>query len=334
MSSESPPAAVLTRALRRVYGARRSQVTALDSIDINVRQGELFGVLGPNGAGKTTLIKILVTLLLPTSGEAYVDGLDVVKDYRKLRPRISMVSGGEASGYGLLYVREQLWLFSQLYGMSSKEAKRRIDELLERLGLSYAANRKVSSLSSGMRQKMNLVRGLLPDPRVLFLDEPTVALDVTAARDVRREVRRWMDEDPTRTIILTTHYMQEADELCDRVAIVNRGRVVAQGTPAALKQSVRDDVIVDLELEPGDPIVRGLRDVEGVLAAGAEARDGVDAVSVILADDAALPDVLAIVQRSGRSIRGLQKREPTLEDAFVRLTGKGMAEAEQEEVEA
>ena len=165
-----------------------------------------------------------------------MDGIDVVKDYKRLRSRIAMVSGGEQAGYGILKVREQLWMFSQFYGMDSKAARRRIDELLERLGLADAANKQITGLSSGMRQKMNLVRGLMTDPRVLFLDEPTVALDVGAARDVRAEVKRWMAEDPTRTVILTTHYMQEADELCDRVAIVNRGRIVAEGAPRALKQ--------------------------------------------------------------------------------------------------
>lgn len=333
MSSATPHPAVLTRALRRVYRSRRDEVVALDGVDIEVQPGELFGVLGPNGAGKTTLIKILVTLLLPTSGEAYVDGLDVVKEFRPLRRRISMVSGGENSGYGLLYVREQLWLFSQLYGMPSKVARARIDEMLERLGLAFAAKRKINSLSSGMRQKMNLIRGLLPDPRVLFLDEPTVALDVSAAHDVRREVRRWMDEDPTRTIILTTHYMQEADELCDRIAIVNHGRVVAEGRPAELKQRVQSDVVIDLELAAGDPVLPALRAVEGVLAASATPRDGSDAISLILADDAALPRVMSAVERSGRAIRGLQKREPTLEDAFVRLTGRGLAEEERDAAE-
>src|SRR5437867_13298401 len=127
--------AVETKALRRVYRSRSQEVVALDGVDVHVRRGERFGVLGPNGAGKTTLIKILVTLLLPSSGEAYVDGLDVVREYRKLRHRISMVSGGEMSGYGLLKVREQLWLFSQLYGLPSAQARKRIDELLDRLGL-------------------------------------------------------------------------------------------------------------------------------------------------------------------------------------------------------
>jgi ABC-2 type transport system ATP-binding protein len=321
--------AVETRALRRVYRTRGQEVIALDGVDLQVRRGERFGVLGPNGAGKTTLIKILVTLLLPSSGEAFVDGLDVVRQFRELRHRIAMVSGGENVGFGLLKVREQLWMFSQFYGMPSRVARRRIDELIERLGLTDASDRLVSALSSGMRQKMNLIRGLMTDPRILFLDEPTVALDVSAARDVRDEVRRWMAEDPTRTVILTTHYMMEADELCDRVAIVNRGRVVAEGTPAELKQQVQQNAIVDIQLSPGSPLLDALRRVEGVAAASVSEQDGIDRFSLQLSSDAALGGVMRIVEGSGRQIRGVQKREPTLEDAFVKLVGRGMAEEEQ-----
>src|SRR2546428_10961751 len=182
--------AVETRALRRVYKTRSQEVVALDGIDLRVPRGQRYGVLGPNGAGKTTMIKILVTLLLPSSGEAYVDGLDVVHQFRELRHRIAIVSGGENVGFGMLKVKEQLWMFSQFYGMPSGAARRRIDELLERLGLSEAANRTVSALSSGMRQKMNRIRGLMTDPRILFLDEPPVGVDDGAARDVRSEGRR------------------------------------------------------------------------------------------------------------------------------------------------
>ena len=320
--------AVETRRLRRIYRARGDNVVALDGVDLQVRPGELYGVLGPNGAGKTTLIKILVTLLLPSAGEAFVDGLDVVKDYRRLRHRIAMVSGGESSGYGLLKVREQLWLFSQLYGISSRVARDRIDELLQRLGLAEAANRKVAALSSGMRQKMNLIRGLITNPRILFLDEPTVALDVGAASDVRSEIRRWMAEDPERTVILTTHNMVEADQLCDRIAIVNRGRIVADGPPVGIKQQVRQEVVIDLQLGPGSRLLDGLRELDGVVAASVDEQDGTDRFSLLLADDSVLARVLALVERERRSVRGLQKREPTLEDAFVKLVGHGMAEEE------
>ena len=321
--------AVETKALRRVYRSRSQEVVALDGVDVHVRRGERFGVLGPNGAGKTTLIKILVTLLLPSSGEAFVDGLDVVRQFRELRHRIAMVSGGENVGFGMLTVREQLWMFSQFYGMPSQPARRHIDELLERLGLSDAGNRRISTLSSGMRQKMNLIRGLITNPRILFLDEPTVALDVGAARDVRDEIRRWMAEDPTRTVILTTHYMMEADELCDRVAIVNRGRIVAQGTPAELKQQVQQEGIVDLQLSPGGRLLDALRSIEGVVGASVLEQDGIDRFSLLLSSDAALTGVMRIVEGSGRRIHGVQKREATLEDAFVKLVGRSMAEEEQ-----
>jgi ABC-2 type transport system ATP-binding protein len=327
-SSDASRLAVETRGLGRVYKTRNETVTALHSVNLEVREGELFGVLGPNGAGKTTLIKILVTLLLPSSGTAKVDGLDVVRDYRRLRPRISIVSGGENAGYGILRVREQLWMFSQFYGISSKVAHARIDELLERLGLADVANRQISGLSSGMRQKMNLVRGLMTDPRVLFLDEPTVALDVGAARDLRQEVQRWMAEDPTRTVILTTHYMQEADDLCDRIAIVNHGQVVIEGTPESLKHEVQRDVVVDLQLEPGDPLLDRLRAVDGVGAASVREEDGVDRFSLLLSDDAVLTHVISAVERSGRRVAGLAKRQPTLEDAFVKLVGRSMDEEE------
>jgi ABC-2 type transport system ATP-binding protein len=321
--------AVETRALRRVYKSRQQEVVALDGIDLRVMRGQRYGVLGPNGAGKTTMIKILVTLLLPSSGEAYVDGLDVTNQFREVRHRIAMVSGGETVGFGMLKVKEQLWMFSQFYGMPSGAARRRIDELLERLNLTEAANRQVSALSSGMRQKMNLIRGLMTDPRILFLDEPTVALDVSAARDVRNEVRRWMAEDPTRTVILTTHYMMEADELCDRVAIVNRGRIVAEGTPAELKQQVQQNAIVDLQLSPGERLLDALRAVEGVVGASVLEQDGTDRFSLLLSSDAALGGVMRVVEASARQIRGVQKREPTLEDAFVKLVGRGMAEEEE-----
>ena len=321
--------AVETKALRRVYRTRAQEVVALGGIDLRVMRGQRYGVLGPNGAGKTTLIKILVTLLLPSSGSAMVDGLDVVTQFRELRQRIAMVSGGENVGFGMLKVKEQLWMFSQFYGMPSRPARQRIAELLERLGLSEAADRTVSALSSGMRQKMNLIRGLITNPRILFLDEPTVALDVGAARDVRDEVRRWMAEDSTRTVILTTHYMMEADELCDRVAIVNRGRIVAEGTPAELKRQVQQNAIVDLQLSPGSRLLDTLRGVDGVAAASVSEQDGIDRFSLQLASDAALGGVMRVVEQSGREIRGVQKREPTLEDAFVKLVGRGMAEEEQ-----
>jgi len=225
--------AIQTENLGRIYkirGGKKSEpkeLMALEDVNLQVRPGELFGLLGPNGAGKTTLIKILTTLLAPSSGQAWVAGFDVAQDPQKVRERINMVSGGETSGYGLLTVRENLWMFAQFYGIPSKEANQRIKELLEIVGLADRINAKSSDLSTGLRQKMNIVRGFMTDPSVLFLDEPTLGLDVGASRDVRNFIRSWIDEDQTRTLLLTTHYMVEADELCDRVAILRDGEIRA-----------------------------------------------------------------------------------------------------------
>ena len=297
-------------------------VKALDGVTLAVPEGELFGLLGPNGAGKTTLIKILVTLLLPSSGRALVDGLDVVRDAPAIRRRISMVSGGESSGYGILTVREQLWMFSQFYGLPGKEAKRRIDELLAVMGLADDADKKVYNLSTGMRQKMNLCRGLVSDPKILFLDEPTLGLDVSVARDVRAYVKRWMAERPHKTVLLTTHYMMEADELCDRVAIIDQGRVVACDTPSALKRRVRGESLFRLQvasLRDGAPQVAS---IPGVECFRQERRDGTTELSFALADEGALSDVIAAITRNGGRLLVLEKREPTLEDTFISLVGR------------
>ncbi|MCX7840018.1 MAG: ABC transporter ATP-binding protein [Anaerolineae bacterium] len=229
--------AIETHNLGRVYKIRdtkkkeHKELIALREVNLQIEQGELFGLLGPNGAGKTTLIKILTTLLAPTSGWARVAGFDVMQQQAQVRPLINMVSGGESSGYGLLTVRENLWMFAQFYGIPSAQANRRIKELLDIVKMSDRLNTKSSDLSTGLRQKMNIVRGFMTDPKVIFLDEPTLGLDVGAARDVRAFIRQWITEHRERTVLLTTHYMVEADELCDRVAIINQGRVLACDTP-------------------------------------------------------------------------------------------------------
>lgn len=245
--------AIETEHLGRVYKPRKYSKdelktrVALSDVTLSVPRGELFGLLGPNGAGKTTLIKILTTLLAPSSGWAAVEGYDVNREPQYVRPCINMVSGGEASGYGLLTVRENLWMFAQFYGLSSADANRRIAELLAVVKMTDRMHTKSSQLSTGLRQKMNIARGFLTDPKVLFLDEPTLGLDVEASRDARAYVRQWVSDDPTRTVLLTTHYMVEADELCDRVAIINAGRVLACDTPSALKRRLQQDPIVHVE---------------------------------------------------------------------------------------
>jgi ABC-2 type transport system ATP-binding protein len=330
--------AIRTDNLGRIYkirGGRKSEpkeLVALQDVNLQVQPGELFGLLGPNGAGKTTLIKILTTLLAPTSGSAFVAGLDVSKAASHIRHRINMVSGGEASGYGLLTVRENLWMFSQFYGIPSKIANQRIQELLQVVGLLDRINTKSSDLSTGLRQKMNIVRGFLTDPEVLFLDEPTLGLDVGASREVRQFISRWVKDDPTRTILLTTHYMVEADELCDRVAIINQGQVLACDTPDRLKRRLKSDVIFRLEVSPLNGIGIGIFDaMPGVLRLADQPKDGFTILEMILTHDDVLSSIVNTLTSHDIHILNLQKREATLEDVFVDLVGRSMAEVEREE---
>src|SRR5512140_2073597 len=289
--SAPPKLAVEVENLGRIYKIRgakqnrnsRKELVALQDVNLEVRQGELFGLLGPNGAGKTTLIKILTTLLAPTSGRAQVAGHDVAREPGKVRALINMVSGGESSGYGLLTVRENLWMFSQFYGLPSREANERIKVLLKIVGLEDRMNTKSSDLSMGLRQKMNIVRGFLTDPQVLFLDEPTLGLDVGASRDARRLIRSWLDEDRKRTLLLTTHYMVEADELCDRVAIINRGRVLACDSPAALKQQIQRDALFQIAVSGMNGLkTAALEQLPGVRRAGREESGNLSVLNLIL----------------------------------------------------
>jgi len=329
--------AIETENLGRIYKIRgskkekkiRKELVALQEVNLQIEQGELFGLLGPNGAGKTTLIKVLVTLLAPTSGRARVAGFDVVDQPQLIRPRINMVSGGESSGYGLLTVRENLWMFSQFYGLSSKEANRRIEELLTMVGIADRIHTKSSDLSTGLRQKMNIVRGFLTDPEVLFLDEPTLGLDVGASRDVRRFIRQWLEEDGSRTLLLTTHYMVEADELCDRVAIINQGRVLACDKPSVLKQRLQRDAIFEIETSPLNGLsAEALESLPEVRKASLSETDSGAKLDLILVEEAALAGVINILTQKNIRILKFSKREPTLEDVFVDLVGRSMEEVE------
>ncbi|HEY0444002.1 MAG TPA: ABC transporter ATP-binding protein [Candidatus Limnocylindrales bacterium] len=326
--------AIDVRDVRRVYRAKPKDIVALDGIDLEVAPGEFFGLLGPNGAGKTTLIKILTTLLLPSSGTARVFGFDVVNDTKRIRRIMNMVAGGEQSGYGILTVRESLWMFGQFYGLGTRDAWRRVDQLIEAVGLDEQREQRVATLSTGQRQKMNFARGLLNDPWIFFLDEPTLGLDVAAARSVRELVVQWKAAVPGRTVLLTTHYMAEADELCERIAIVDHGRILAIGTPAELKHRVQSESIFRLELDRLDAGAGALARLPGVVSAAVAADDSGSGerqtvvVNIVLRDDAALGGVVTALAGLGAQIRALRKSEPTLEDVFVELVGRGFDDAD------
>jgi len=247
-----------------------------------------------------------------------------------VRERIAMVTGGEHSGYGLLTVREQLWMFSQFYGLAGREGWRRVDELIEAVGLAEQRLQRVSTLSTGQRQKMNMARGLLNDPWILFLDEPTLGLDVSAARGIRELILDWKAAVSGRTVLLTTHYMAEADELCERIAIVDRGRILAIGSPDELKRRVQRESIFRLEVDRLDGGAGRLAHLPGVVSASLAAEVDAEvqrvAVNLVLAEDGALGGVVSALAGLGSQILALRKSEPTLEDVFVELVGRGFSD--------
>ncbi len=327
MSSPALAPAVEVRGLKRTFRASRGgpQVTALAGVDLRMERGEIFGLLGPNGAGKTTCIKILSTLLYPTEGKALVAGFDVVEQPVEVRRRISLVSGGESAGYGILTVRECLWMFSQYYGVPTSVAWGRVDELIGIVDLREQQHTRISKLSTGQRQRMNFARGFVSDPEILFLDEPTLGMDVTAARSMRQFVAKWVRERPGRTVLLTTHYMAEADELCDRLAIIDRGQVLACDSPAALRRQVQGGQHVELEIKAidRDPDLAMLNGVHAAWGAPHPER-GTRTLKFRLPPELQLGEVLRQLEGLKVRVEGVATRETTLEDVFIAIVGRGL----------
>jgi ABC-2 type transport system ATP-binding protein len=252
-----------------------------------------------------------------------VAGHEVVKEAHAIRPKINVVSGGESSGYGILTVSENLWLFARIYGVPTKDLKGRITKMLELVGLGEKANARLSHLSTGQRQKMNFCRGFLTDPSILFLDEPTLGLDVTSARAIRKYLKEWMQEDRSRTLLLTTHYMAEADELCDRLAIIDKGKVLALDTPANLKRRVQQHSIFELSVAHGSKLP-DLSKLPGVFQSVTTETPNTLEVKVLLHEESVIGSVVTSMVGGGARILNLKKTEPTLEDVFIELVGHGL----------
>jgi len=302
-----------------VFNRKKKTVPAVKGISFEIADGELFGLLGPNGAGKTTSVKMLTTLLIPTAGTAKILGLDIVNDAEAVRPRIGFIFGGERGLYWRLNATDNLRYFASLYYLDPAVSKKRIPYLLEMVGLTDRADEKVEGYSRGMRQRLHIARALLHDPEVLFLDEPTMGLDPVGARELRQTVRNLQDEK--KTILLTTHYMFEADALCQRVAVINKGEIVAMDTPSKLKDSVNDLSVVEIEVFGIPPeTVEKIKTLSMVENVSVEDRDQLQLLLVHTSKGAeAIP--LLISELNGLKLGKVTTREPTLEDAYVRLVG-------------
>jgi len=321
-------AVIETFDLTKVYGGR---VRAVDRLNLRVGRGEVFGLLGPNGAGKTTTVRMLTTFIRPTSGSARVAGYDIVREADRVRRVIGYSSqevGVDRDATG----RENLWLFGRYHHLDSKALRVRVRELLELTGLVDVEDRLVKTYSSGMRKRLEIATALVHDPEILFLDEPTLGLDVQTRANIWDYIRRLRREG--RTIILTTHYLEEADRLCDRLAIMDRGRVVALGAPGELKGRVEGDSVSlslpvdDLEgLEAGmgraervlsgQPFVRGVRRVDGRL------------VVYVSDGDSAVPRILRLLEGEGVEVERVTLSRPSLDDVFLMCTGRTLQGAEE-----
>jgi ABC-2 type transport system ATP-binding protein len=317
----------LRRTYRTTTGAIRRrplEVEAVRGISFDVRQGELFGLLGPNGAGKTTTIKMLITLLLPTGGSARVLGHDVVADAREVRRKIGYVFGGDRGLYERLSALDNLRYFAELYGVSGREQRRRIAEVLDLVGLAGREKERVEGYSRGMKQRLHIARGILHDPPVVFLDEPTIGVDPVGARELRRTIGGLVQSG--KTVLLTTHYMFEADTLCDRVAVIAKGRIVGEGTPRELKSHVADRTVVEVEtFGIDDETVKRLRAMPGVTSVAVEDRDQAQVLTISSPRGLELAAELH-TWLDGAEVGRIGTREPTLEDAYVALV-EGAADA-------
>ena len=314
LSSEKMAELIEVKDLVKVY---RNGVRAVDDVSFTVKKGEIFGLLGPNGAGKSTALRMLSTLLRPTSGSAIIDGLDVVRDAREVRRRIGLVAE-KMILYDYLTPYENLKLFGKLYNIDEKSLNERIDELLKTVEMDKWKNERVKNFSTGMRQRINLIRGLINYPEVLFLDEPTLGLDPHSSVEIRGLIAK-LNKERNITVILTTHYMEEVDALADRIAIMNNGKIAALDTSENLKRKISEEKMLEVRVTDS---VKALKSVRGL-----------DCVNSVSSDDGKLrihgqgddfvDRIIESIKGSGVGILSITEVEPSLEDVFIKLTSRG-----------
>ncbi len=323
-SPEAPPHP--TDDVIRVSGLTKqfNGFTAVDHISFDVKRGEIFGFLGPNGAGKSTTIRMLCTLSRPTEGTATIEGLDVIKDDSQVRHHIGLVSE-KLIMYNDLTARENLRLFGELYDIPKDTLEKRIEKLLTFVRMEKWADARIGTFSTGMKQRINVIRALVNQPEILFLDEPTLGLDPQSTVEIREMVRRINLENHT-TIILTTHMMVEADLLCNRIGIIDRGKIVALDTPANLKKLVSGTNTTVLEFDIPNlspPLIAALK---GLPCIDSVTQEDESHVKVHAKGDGCFDEVIDGIRKNGGKVKSVRNLEPTLEDVFLKLTGREVRE--------
>ncbi len=319
----------VVKKFKRGKGLKKREIFAVDKASFNVPEGELFGLLGPNGAGKTTLVRCLATLLIPDDGSIKIMGNDISTRSLQCRQILGLVTSGERSMYWKLSARDNLKFFAALYGLDNKQRDKRIDYLMELLDLKDVQNERIEKYSSGMKQKISLARALIHDPKVLLLDEPTLGLDPQFSRFLRDFIKNTLNKEQKKTILLTTHYMDEADELCERIAFINRGKIVDCKTPYEYKRDLPHSEVIDLRcanIQNGDELTKLLHSIQSVEKVTLNTQDSITNIKMILPRaEPILSDLIELIRQKGK-ILAIDVKQPTLEDVFIYVTGTRLTE--------
>jgi ABC-2 type transport system ATP-binding protein len=309
-----------------IHPFRKKELIALEKVSINVTEGELFGILGPNGAGKTTLIKVLCTLILHNEGTAYVNGYDVVEEDEKVKASIGLVTSEERSFYWRLTGRKNLRFFASLHNFSNSEMKSRIDEVLRIVGLEDRADDRFDNYSSGMRHRMAIARGLLNDPAILFMDEPTSSLDPYAAHKLRAFIKEDLVRDKGKTVFLSTHNLQEAEQLCDRIAIIDKARIKVCGALRELTKMVGKQEMYVIEVKNlSKSVLDELKCLEGVsdFSDAPIESDGVSLEILISNSETVLPQIIEMIVNTGGKLMACNRKEAALDEIFAQIAEEG-----------
>ncbi len=310
-----------------LFRKKSKSVTALDGVSFSVKKGEIFGLLGPNGAGKTTTIKTICTLIQQTSGEVYVNGHNAVSDPQKARQDLGVMLTGDRTLYWKLSGRENLEYFAALYHMNRQSAKQRIEYLLKLVGLDERQNTLVENYSTGMRIRLSFAKAILHEAPVILLDEPTMSLDPQSARLIREIIQGLRNEG--HSILLTTHYMEEADQLSDRVAVIDHGKIIALAPPAELKETVLKSEVIEIEAQNINPHVvekiRGIPTVSEVVSSIDDAASLKGIIKIHASNGKqVIPEMLGVLVKGGVEVSNVKIATPTLEDVFISLTGRAL----------